>query len=65
VKFFDLGHPFFKPLFVRVSVTLVAFCWGVFEIMTGEPFWAILFLAVAVWCAYSFFLSPTGDDPER
>ena len=64
MKFFDLSHPFFKPLAVRVSVTLVALSWGVFELLTGELFWAILFLAAGIWCAYSFFFSPNGDDSE-
>ncbi len=65
MKFFDLNHPFFKPLWIRILVTGIALGWAVIEAMTGEPFWAILFGAAAAWCAHSFFFSPDNDSSER
>jgi hypothetical protein len=65
MKFLDLDHPALKPLPVRILVTLITFGWGLFEFFTGAPFWAVLFLAMAAWCAYSFFLSPNKNDSDQ
>ena len=65
IKFFDLSHPFFRPLWIRILVTGVALSWAVFEAITGEPFWAILFGSAAGWCAWSFFMSQDDDTSER
>ena len=56
MKFFEPDHPYLKPLWVRIVITLVCFGWGVFEFMTGAPFWAVLFISAGAWCFYSFFL---------
>jgi hypothetical protein len=64
MKLFDLKNPFFKPLWIRILVTAVTLGWSVFEFLTNDPFWAILFGAVAIWCAYSFFFSDI-DSSER
>ena len=58
MKFFDLSHPWLRPLWVRIGVTAVCLGWGIFEFFTGEVFWSVLFTAAAAWCAYSFFYAP-------
>ena len=38
----EADHPWLRPLWRRIA--LVAFCaaWSVFELVAGEPFWAVL-----------------------
>ncbi len=52
---FDLDHPFFKPLWLRVVIVAVALGWALIELAGGSPFWAILFGALGVYAAYKFF----------
>ncbi|RMF39918.1 MAG: hypothetical protein D6754_04470 [Alphaproteobacteria bacterium] len=52
---FDLDHPFFRPLWRRIAVTALVGGWAVLELVTGSPFWAVIFGALAFWCARSFF----------
>lgn len=66
-KFLDTDHPGFKPLWIRVLVTLVCAGWGLLELATGSPFWAIIFLGLAAYCTYAFFFDfhPDGPDSEK
>ncbi len=61
---FDFNHPFFSPLWIRVSVVAVCTGWGMIELATGAPGWALIFLGVGGIAAYRFFVtfSPRGDD---
>ena len=47
------GHPWFRPLYRRVLVTLLCACWLAFELaLGGETLWLYLSggcLAYAVW----------------
>ena len=56
MKFFDLRHPFFNPAWRRVLTVAMAGGWAIVELVSGSPGWAVLFGAVAVWCAYEFFV---------
>ena len=53
---FDLDHPVFKPLWLRVIIVAVAIGWASFELVSGSPFWAILFGALGTYAAYKFFI---------
>ena len=49
---FDFSHPFFRPLWRRVLIVAVALGWALFEAVTGNPAWAVVFGAlgaVALW----------------
>lgn len=65
-KFLDTDHPGFKPLWVRVLVTAGAGAWGLVEILTGSPFWAMIFLGLAAYCVWAFFFDfhPDGGNEE-
>ncbi len=65
MKLFDLQVPFFKPLWIRIAVTAFCFGWTVFELVSGSPFWAILFGAMGVYCAHQFFVAFDPKDPEE
>ena len=58
----DASHPSFRPLWVRIVVTLVACGWAAFEASDGAYVWALLFGAAGVWCIYALLL--TYKDPE-
>lgn len=64
MKFLDVQHPFFRPLWRRVAVVAVCLGWAVFEIVTGSPFFAILFGSVGLYCAYQFFIVFNPSDPK-
>ncbi len=61
---FDLQHPWFKPLWRRVLVTAVCVFWTVLELYTGDPFWAMLFGALAAYSIWSFFFAFNPREPE-
>ncbi|HEV7256013.1 MAG TPA: DUF3329 domain-containing protein [Mesorhizobium sp.] len=63
----DADHPFLRPLWRRVA--LVAFCaaWGLFELVSGSPGWALLFGGMAAYGAWLYLINyrpgeaPPGD----
>ncbi|NSX53658.1 hypothetical protein [Parasulfitobacter algicola] len=52
---FELGVPFFLPVWRRVSVVAIAIGWGLFELWKGEPFWAIIFIGMGGFAAWKFW----------
>ena len=59
---FNLHHPFFRPLWVRLLVTLACFAWTAVEVAIGSAAFAAAFAAAGGWCAYQFFVTwPSGD----
>lgn len=57
MKFFDLRHPFFLPLWRRIAAVGIAIGWLVLELVAGSPGWAALCAIVAVYFAYAFFIA--------
>ena len=57
MKFFDLRHPFFLPLWRRIAMVGITGLWAVVEFTSGSPGWALLFGAVAAYCIYLFFIA--------
>jgi hypothetical protein len=55
-KFFDLDHPFFRPLWLRMVIVAGCLGWACVELAGGAPGWAILFGAVGIYAAYRFFV---------
>lgn len=56
-RLFDLDHPFFRPLWIRVAVVAACLGWAVFEIVAGSPGWALLFGAIGAYSGYRFFIA--------
>ncbi|WP_172292157.1 DUF3329 domain-containing protein [Pseudoruegeria sp. HB172150] len=65
-KLIDTSHPFYRPLWVRIAVTLFCLAWGAFEGVNGNGFWASLFIGLGILCAYEFFIAykPPASEPE-
>jgi hypothetical protein len=60
---FDLDHPWFRPLWRRLLVTGIALGWGVLELASGSPGFAVLFLALGAYAGWRLFVTfnPRGD----
>ena len=58
----DSDHPFFRPLWRRV--TLVVFCaaWAVFEFWNGQAFWGTLAGGMAAYGAWEFLWNYSPRD---
>ena len=57
----DPGHPFFRPLWVRVLCVLFPLGWAGFEAAGGAVFWAILFGAAGGYAFVMLFLNRKED----
>lgn len=64
MKLIDVQHPWFIPMYRRVLVVVICAGWAVVEIVNNSPFWAILFGALAVYCAHQFFVAFDPKDPD-
>ena len=54
---FNLHHPIFLPLWRRVLVTAGTAGWAGLELSMGNTVWALLFGAIAAYCACEFFIA--------
>lgn len=57
----EAEHPFYRPLWVRLSLTGALLLWTALEWARNEPFWGIMTSAAAVWAIWSFFLTYDPD----
>ena len=55
MNWFDLQTDFYRPLWIRVTVTAVCVLWALFEFINGSPVWGMIFLGLGIYCAYQFF----------
>ncbi|SLN39101.1 hypothetical protein [Roseisalinus antarcticus] len=56
MKLIELRHPFFRPRWRRVAVTVVCLGWSVVEFSGDNTFWGMLFGAIGLLCLYEFFI---------
>jgi hypothetical protein len=64
MKFFDLQHPFYKPLWIRLVITALCLGWAAVEFFMGAPFWGMLFGALGIYCVHQFFIAFKPREPE-
>lgn len=64
-KAFNVQSAFFIPIGRRIFVVAACAGWGLFEFAMGEPIWALLFIAIAAYCAHQFFIVFDPDDTEK
>ncbi len=65
MKLIDVQHPWFVPIYRRVLVVAVCVGWAVAELVWGEVFWAMLFGATGIYCAYQLFWAFDPKEPEE
>lgn len=56
MKLLDTDHPFFRPLWIRILIVLMAGGWAVFEFWAGSVFWGAVFLAFCGLSVWGFFI---------
>jgi hypothetical protein len=56
-KFFDLDHPFFRPLWIRIATVAACLGWAALEIAAGAMVWAALFGGIGLYAAWRFFVT--------
>ncbi len=64
LKFFDFNDPFFKPLWIRIAVVVAPALWAGVELMTGQTFWGVLFLAISALAFHGLFIAFNPREPE-
>lgn len=56
--FFDLRHPFYKPLSYRIAIVAACLGWAVVEFLVlKQPFWGLLFGAAGLYTGWGFFIA--------
>jgi hypothetical protein len=63
MQLIDPNHPTYRPLWVRIAIVAVCLGWASIELITGEPFWAILVGAVGVYAAWVLLLNFNPQPP--
>lgn len=57
----DRDHPFFRPLYRRVLVTLFCAAWAAWEFYNGERLWAYITMGLAAYSAWVFLFTYDRD----
>lgn len=57
MKLLDTGHALFRPFWIRLGIVTFAFAWAAFEASMGETVWALVFGAIASYCAWTLLFS--------
>ncbi len=65
MKSLDLNSSFYRPVWIRAAIVGIAGGWGIFEFLTGAPFWGVLFCGAAAFAFHGLFITyRPDDDPE-
>ncbi|WP_049733794.1 hypothetical protein [Rhizobium ecuadorense] len=64
MQLIDPNHPAYRRLWVRVAIVAVCFGWAAFEIVGGDPFWAVLSAAAGAYSFYMLFWTFNPQPPE-
>jgi hypothetical protein len=57
----DRDHPFFRPLYRRVLVTLFCAAWTAFELYSGEQLWSYIWMGLTAYSAWVFLYTYDRD----
>jgi hypothetical protein len=64
-KLLDFNDPFYKPLWLRIAIVGVALGWGVFEFVTGSPFWGVIFVGAGAFAFHGLFIAFDPREPGQ
>lgn len=62
---FDTSHAWFRPLWIRVLLLALSGGWGLVELATGSPGFAVIFLGIAGWVLWALFLTYAPAEQTR
>lgn len=54
---FGFDHPWFRPLWRRLLLVTLILAWGLFELISGAPFWAVAFFGIGAYAAWELLLT--------
>ncbi|MBB4004371.1 hypothetical protein [Aurantimonas endophytica] len=60
----EAQHPFYRPLWVRITIVAVVIGWSVLEWVNDEPIWGVLTAGIAAWGIWMFFITYDPDAPR-
>lgn len=64
MKLFDFNDPFFEPLWLRLTVVILAGGWSLFEFAAGETVWGMLFVGIAGIAFWGLFVTFEPRKPD-
>jgi hypothetical protein len=64
-KLLDFNDPFYNPLWLRIIIVAVVAGWGLFEFVTGSPFWGVIFVGAAAFAFHGLFIAFNPSEPEQ
>ena len=67
MKLIDRDHPFYKPLWRRITLVGVLAAWSAFEVFVSkEPLWMTVAIGLLLICIWLFLLTwPKPDQPSQ
>ena len=65
LDFLEIRAPMFRPLWLRVVLTLAVLAWAGVEASNGATAWAVVFALAAGWLAFRFFVTWDGGHMGR
>jgi hypothetical protein len=57
----DRDHPFFRPLYRRILVTLFCAVWAAWEVYNGERMWAYITMGITAYAAWVYLITYDRD----
>ena len=62
----DADHPFFRPLWRRVAITLVCAVWAALELYGGgQSMWAWIATGMTAYAIWAFLLPKRGTEENK
>ncbi|QQA41294.1 DUF3329 domain-containing protein [Pelagovum pacificum] len=61
----DTNDPFYRPLWIRVAIVAVTFCWAVIETIGGNVLFAMLSGAICLYAGWRLFITYDPDAAGR
>jgi hypothetical protein len=67
MKLIDRDHPFYKPLWRRITLVCVLSAWSAFEVLVSkEPLWMAVAIALLLVCIWQFLITwPKPGQPPQ
>ena len=62
---FDMRHPFFRPLWIRIGLVSLCFAWAALELSRDEGTWAIIFGAIGGYTAYHLLFAWVAPEDDK
>ena len=65
MRFLDVRHPMFRPLWARLLAVGLPAAWAAFEAVRGEWLWAAVFGVAAGYLAWAYLIAFDPADYDK